>query len=922
MYKLFRQPRLRGVLLWSGLILAATLLFSWFFVGAFVDYGESLERNALLVAASTAAASFDASEVATLKGSPDDAGTDAFRQVQEGLQQMRTVIPESRFAYLLALRDGELIFLADAEPEESPDHSSPGSVYAEGSAVLRQVFTSRVAATEGPIADRWGTWVSGLAPVIDQTSGEVIAVFGVDISAGRWHATAAQFRWLGLIVGAFLTGVVLVFSLLMYRQHRLGVHLTAANRIVENSMTFLYRVAATPSLPLTFISRNVAKLGYEPEEFLTSPVFYRSLIHPDDLPSVESFERGLLENSASTTIQFRIRAKSGLYHWVENRVTPVRDERGKLLAAEGLLLDVTERRLADEKVLLANTLLTTTMETSPDGILVVGKDNRIVSFNRRFCAMWGIDRDAIVAGDDGPVLDAVMAKMKDPGAFAERVQYLYAHRQEFGQEELETADGRFIERHTSPLQTDSGLYFGRVWYFRDISARRRAEAEIRHTAHHDVLTGLANRRTFMAEVERAMARVGRGERNFAVFYLDLDHFKDVNDTLGHPLGDALLCAVADRLRLAARETDLVARFGGDEFAVIAAALDEPSDAADFAERLITALRAPYAIQGNDICCGASIGIAVYEPDDPDSETLLAHADVALYRAKAEGRGGYQFFTGAMESDVRTRVTMIAELRAAIASEQLFLEYQPQVDVETGSIVGLEALVRWRHPTRGPLAPEIFIPVAEKSGLITTLERWVMLEACKQGKIWFDAGVAPALVSVNVSGMRFKMALDLERDIAAALASSGLPPDRLELELTESVFMVASREHTDVVSRLRQSGITFAIDDFGTGFSSLDYLRRFPGARVKIAQDFVQKISFDPGSAAIVRATIGLAREMGMVSIAEGVETQEQLALLKAWGCLQVQGYYYSKPLEPGALLPLLLRRKILEPVVPVAQTAA
>lgn len=254
--------------------------------------------------------------------------------------------------------------------------------------------------------------------------------------------------------------------------------------------------------------------------------------------------------------------------------------------------------------------------------------------------------------------------------------------------------------------------------------------------------------------------------------------------------------------------------------------------------------------------------------------------------------------------------MSAELREAIASGQLFLEYQPQIDAETGQIIGVEALARWRHPRRGVLSPGDFIPVAETTGLIVPIDRWAKREACRQGKAWLDDGIPPIIISVNVSGAQFKRALELEKDVAVVLAGSGLPPQLLELELTETVLMEASREHNDVLVRLRQSGVRLAIDDFGTGYSSLDYLRRFPVDRVKVAQEFVRLIASDPGSAAIVKATIGLARELGMVAIAEGVETVEQFDLLKAWGCRQMQGYYFARPLAPEDLSTLLRRRML------------
>jgi diguanylate cyclase (GGDEF)-like protein len=426
----------------------------------------------------------------------------------------------------------------------------------------------------------------------------------------------------------------------------------------------------------------------------------------------------------------------------------------------------------------------------------------------------------------------------------------------------------------------------------------------------------------MERVRQAIARAKRGGKGFAVLYLDLDHFKDVNDTLGHPVGDELLKSVAARLLSQAREIDTVARFGGDEFAVVVADIGEPADAAILADTLIKALGDPFSIGGSEIRTGASVGISVYGADQPDAETLMSQADVALYRAKGEGRGDYRFFTDAMDTEVQTRVTVSGELRQAIAGGQLFLVYQPQVEMETGRITGVEALVRWRHPERGVLGPGEFVSVAEKSGLILGLGHWVLLEACRRAKAWLDAGIAPGRVAVNLSGVQFKRPIELEKDITAVLAETGFPPSMLELELTETVLMEASLEHNDVLLRLRRSGITLAIDDFGTGYSSLDYLRRFPADRIKIAQNFVGRITTVPGNAAIVKATIGLARELGMMVIAEGVDSDEQLSLLRGWGCRDAQGFYFSEPLDRADIEPLLRRGKILRPDTARARTAA
>jgi diguanylate cyclase (GGDEF)-like protein/PAS domain S-box-containing protein len=446
---------------------------------------------------------------------------------------------------------------------------------------------------------------------------------------------------------------------------------------------------------------------------------------------------------------------------------------------------------------------------------------------------------------------------------------------------------------------------------RDITERKRESVEIERMASHDMLTGLPNRRLFIEALEFAIRRARRSGQLFAVFSLDLDRFKDVNDTIGHPGGDRFLQAVADRLQASVRDFDTVARFGGDEFAAIQTDIREPADAAVLAEKLVEVLAKPFSIDGNDVHSGTSIGIAVHGLDSPDAETMLAHADVALYRAKAVGRGTYRFYTDAMDAEVRARVALDNELRAGLAADQFFLVYQPQVDV-AGRIVGIEALARWRHPERGVIEPARFIPAAERSGLIITLGAWVFREACRQTKTWIDAGVAAPRVAVNVSALQFKNPLELEKSIIAIVGESGVPPNVLELELTESALMEASLDHNEVLHRLRGSGFRIAIDDFGNGYSSLDYLRRFPVDLIKIPQNFIADVGVTGEDAPIVRATIGLGRELGITVLAEGVETACQFALLKQWGCQEIQGYYFAEPLPPDDIVPLL-RAGTIEP---------
>ena len=497
------------------------------------------------------------------------------------------------------------------------------------------------------------------------------------------------------------------------------------------------------------------------------------------------------------------------------------------------------------------------------------------------------------------------------------------------------------EMTIAPVRARTGKITNFVVVNQDLTERNLAEAQLVRLARYDTLTGLANRAVFVESLDLAIARAHRGER-FAVLCLDLDHFKDVNDTLGHPIGDLLLQGVATRLQASVRETDLVARFGGDEFAVILANIRDPLDAVGAVERILDAtsidqcagavaattdnileaLRKPFSIQCNEIRSGATIGIAIYGPNSPDAETILAHVDVALHRAKSEERGTYCFFNEAMDVEVRARVQLNTELREAIVRDELFLMYQPQVEIGTGRIVGLEALARWRHPSRGVLGPGKFIPLAETSGLILPLGRWVMRMVCHQIRQWLDAGIALPTTAINLSGVQFRNASQLEDDIAASLAEFGVPARLLELELTESVLLKASRDHNDLLVRLRETGHRIAIDDFGSGYSSLDYLRRYPADRIKIDQSFTAEIGISSGSGVIVKAALSLARELGMEVVVEGVETAAQIELLEAWGCLTVQGYYFARPLQVADMTPMLRIGKITRANIDIVETPA
>lgn len=433
-----------------------------------------------------------------------------------------------------------------------------------------------------------------------------------------------------------------------------------------------------------------------------------------------------------------------------------------------------------------------------------------------------------------------------------------------------------------------------------------ANRQIELLAHYDSLTGLPNRRHFMDVLEKKIREHATAKAaGFAVHFIDLDNFKDINDTLGHGIGDRFLVMVAKRLRASVREADLVCRLGGDEFVVIQSGVRLQDHAARFAEKLIVRLQEPYNIEGNRIASSGSIGIAIHGPESPTADLLVSHADVALYRAKAQ-RGTMSFFTEEMDSQLRARVELIGQLQRALDEGQIFLVYQPQIDGRDRRVTGVEALARWDHPIRGVISPSEFIPLAEESGLIIRIGDWILNEACRQMKEWSDAGVAPPVMCVNVSPQQIKKQLDFAGRLGAVLKTHGLAASRVEMELTENVLLDIPEAPDNIVNRLRSLGVRITLDDFGTGFSSLEYLSKFPIDRLKIAQKFVADVAASSRSRAIVEATISLADKLRIEKIAEGVETEDQLAILEDLGCVLYQGNHFSPPLSPEQALDFLV----------------
>jgi diguanylate cyclase (GGDEF)-like protein/PAS domain S-box-containing protein len=467
-----------------------------------------------------------------------------------------------------------------------------------------------------------------------------------------------------------------------------------------------------------------------------------------------------------------------------------------------------------------------------------------------------------------------------------------------------------IEDSVAPIHDRGGQSAGAVVVFRDVSAARAMALQITHSAEHDFLTGLPNRLLLNDRVSHAIALARREMKQVAVLFLDLDGFKHINDSLGHPIGDKLLQSIAKRLVACVRDSDTVSRQGGDEFVVLLSEMQYPEDAAITARRMLQAVAQPHSIDQHDLHVTTSIGVSVYPDDGRDADTLIKNADTAMYQAKENGRQSYQFFKPAMNARAVERQSIEENLRRALERHEFALHYQPKINLRTGKITGAEALLRWTHPIRGSVSPAQFIPVAEDCGLIVPIGNWVLREACKQARAWVDEGLPLATIAVNISAIEFRNEKFLE-GVFAILKDTGLDPRFLELEVTESILMKGAESTASILKTLKDRGVQLAVDDFGTGYSSLSYLRKFPVDALKIDQSFVHEITTAPDETSIVTAVISMGRSLKLRVVAEGVETPDELAFLQAHQCDEAQGYYCSRPV-PAQEFARLLRSGIPE----------
>ncbi|MBZ0156545.1 MAG: EAL domain-containing protein [Alphaproteobacteria bacterium] len=636
-------------------------------------------------------------------------------------------------------------------------------------------------------------------------------------------------------------------------------------------------------------------LGIQKRLLQDRPFFL--FVHKDDRSTFHSHLKETLERQSRQTCEVRIGKKDGSLLHFQLQSIAVEDRKGAEALCRTTVTDITERKHWEEQLRESEEKYRELVQSARSIILKTDMQGTIIFFNEFAQEFFGYT----VAEAAGRKVVGTIVPPLSPSAqvFREMLVSITLdpnHYQEIeGEGTRKNGERVWIAWTNRPIRDRSGNLTGVLTAGQDITERKRAEETMQHQAHHDALTGLLNKTHFMEYLSNALRQARRYGYMLAVMFLDLDRFKAINDSLGHAMGDTLLQSVSERLRASVRDSDVIARIGGDEYTILLPHISHAEDAAKTAEKILEHFTRSFLLDGNELYCGISIGISLFPEDGEQPETLLRNADIALYHVKEHGRGTFEFYNPAMNIRTLERMILESNLRRTLERGELVVYYQPQVSIDSRTPLCAEALVRWQHPERGLLNPFQFLPVAEETGFIVPMDEWVLRTACAQNKAWQEAGYTPLCLTVNVSSRQFQnpSLVDLVEQV---LEETGLDPKWLELEVTEGTAMQNIDVTISNMSRLKERGVRFSIDDFGTGYSSLNYLKRLPIQKVKIDKSFIHGLMTDSNDETIVEAVIAMAHKMRFQVVAEGVETEEQWELLRSCGCDAVQGYCASEPL--------------------------
>jgi diguanylate cyclase (GGDEF)-like protein/PAS domain S-box-containing protein len=917
-------------------------------LGVWVSYGNTVRANYrqhLIELAMSVAQQVDTELHARIRR-PEQIDNPDYLQAVAPLRRVRMAVPGIKYVYTLVRADDQTIrFVLDAA--DPGDNDGDGVEDRSGvweisrnkqQAIQIGVGSNGVpgqpAATDEPYTDPWGTFMTGYAPFYDAT-GRQAGTVGVDVDAGVYLARLRTVRDHTLLGLAPALGLIVCLSVLFYRTRvrglaaargvaRAGLEAEQAARMIAIERRRLSNVIEGTGVGtwewniesgvVHINDRWAAMLGYELEEIGTVTAdFWKSRLHPDDLaPVIERLSASFPGTGGVYETDFRMRHRDGRWIWISSRGNVVeRSPEGRPLRMVGTHQDITVRKEMDLALVDSESKFRGLFELSPVGIALNDyRSGQFLQVNDALLGPTGYNREELLAltywditpasyGDDE---QAQLRAMEASGRYGP-----------YEKEYVRKDGSRYPVLLSGMRMTDAA---GRevIWSIvQDISQRKAMEWELTAAARQDKLTGLANRTLFMERLQWAIRRVQAGGHRFAVLFLDFDHFKRINDALGHEAGDELLRQIGDRLRRALRASDamndepdsnVVARFGGDEFVILLNDIRAGTDVSKVADRLLNFLATAYHLDGRELHLTASAGIVISDDGLESAEAVIRNADVAMYEAKHSGRACSVVFNEAMHARLTRNVTIESSLRKALGTSQLSLVYQPIIELDTGRMVSAEALLRWQHPQLGVISPSEFVPIAEESGLIVPLGDWVLQEACRALVRWRSEAPdrAPATVSVNISRAELNLGQKLLDRVQQILEQAGLPATCLQLEVTEREVMRDPTATHALMLWLRQTGVRLGMDDFGTGTSSLACLRDYPFDVVKIDRSFVRDLGDRRDVLAVIQATIALVENLGMASVAEGVETASQLKILRSLGCRYAQGYFFRKPVPAELLL--------------------
>jgi diguanylate cyclase (GGDEF)-like protein/PAS domain S-box-containing protein len=679
--------------------------------------------------------------------------------------------------------------------------------------------------------------------------------------------------------------------------------------LLANVDGMVYRRRLDADWTMEFVSQGCLRVtGHPPVDILLNRrIAYDDLTLPDDRLWVREAIRCAVAEFRSFDLEYRILHADGTVRWVWERGTGVIDVEGRPIALEGLIQDITKRKNAETALREAERRYHGLFDNAIEGIFRTTVEGNYLDANPALAHIYGFESPQELMAS---LHDIGRQLYVDPQRREEFMRIVKARGSVTGFESQvyrKSGDIIWISENARLVLGEDGRSMGYEGTVEDITERRLYQTRIERQANYDTLTGLANRSLLQDRLEQALLTATSFGTRLAVAFVDLDRFKYINDSLGHHVGDELLKEVAARVQACVRECDTVARLGGDEFVLLINGHHGPDSVRSIMESMLAAISQPWIIEQGEFHVSCSIGVALHPDDGEDARTLLKHADSAMYRAKDSGRNNFQFFTRELNTLMTERLEMEGHLRRALERNQFVLCYQPRIDLETGHIIAAEALLRWRIPNRGTIPPQRFIALAEETGLIVPIGKWVLQTACAQNKAWQDEGLPPIVVSVNVSPRQFRQE-NIVQTVAEVLRDTGLEARYLELELTESMVMHDAPQLMAMLDELKNLGVQIAVDDFGTGYSSLSYLKRFPVDRLKIDRSFVEHIARDADDAVIVRAIIALGHNLGLKVVAEGVESNEQLRFLRINLCDEAQGYLMSRPVSSRHLRRMFLTR--------------